>query len=199
MKPLTTVVSRALPLPVNDIDTDQIIPARFLTVTTREGLGRHLFADLRYRSDGSEREDFPLNRKEHAGARILLAGDNFGCGSSREHAAWALADFGIRAIVSSAFADIFRGNALKNGILPVQVEPAVLAALQKGVEVDPTQEYAIDLEARELRWAGGTVAFPLDRFAQQCLLHGVDELGYILRFAEAITSFELQREGAILR
>jgi 3-isopropylmalate/(R)-2-methylmalate dehydratase small subunit len=199
MTPLTTVVSRAVPLAGNDIDTDQIIPARFLTVTSREGLGRHLFTDLRSRADGTVREDFPLNQKKYAGARILLAGNNFGCGSSREHAAWALADAGFRAIVSSAFADIFRGNALKNGILPVQVEPPVLAVLMKSVETDPATELSIDLEARELRWPGGTIAFPVDRFAQQCLLHGVDELGYLLRFEDAITSFERQREERAIR
>jgi 3-isopropylmalate/(R)-2-methylmalate dehydratase small subunit len=187
MTPFTAVTSRAVSLPVDDIDTDQIIPARFLTATTREGMGRHLFSDLR------KREGFPLNSPEARGAAILVAGGNFGCGSSREHASWALADFGFRAVVSSSFADIFRSNAMKNGILPVAVDAATLAMLHSLVVKAPDSQVTIDLERQTISWPGGSEAFAIDAFARQCLLHGVDELGYLLRHEGSITLFEAHR------
>jgi 3-isopropylmalate/(R)-2-methylmalate dehydratase small subunit len=175
---------------MNDIDTDQIIPARFLTGTVREGLGKHVFADLRFADDGQPREEFPLNRPWAAGARILLAGNNFGCGSSREHAAWALTEYGIRAVISTSFADIFSINAVKNGLLPVSVDPEAHARLQEVLRDRPYTEVTVDLDAQELRWDGSLARFPVDSFSRQCLLHGVDELGYILRFREEITAYE---------
>jgi 3-isopropylmalate/(R)-2-methylmalate dehydratase small subunit len=190
MQPLTTYTGRALPLPVNDIDTDQIIPARFLKVTTREGLGRHLFEDLRRNPDGSPRPAFPLNSSLFQGAGFLIGGDNFGCGSSREHAVWALNDYGFRAVISSSFADIFRGNALKNGLLPIAVPTDVLLALQRLAADSPKTELTVDLDAQELRWPGNAQKFPIDSFSRTCIMHGVDELGYILRLDAAISTYE---------
>ena len=187
MTPFSMVTSRAVSLPLDDIDTDQIIPARFLTATTREGMGRHLFSDLR------KREGFPLNSPDAQGAAILIAGGNFGCGSSREHASWALADFGFRAVVSSSFADIFRSNAMKNGILPVAVDAATLGTLHSLVVNTPDTQVTIDLERQVMSWPGGSREFAIDPFARQCLLHGVDELGYLLRHEGSITMFEAHR------
>jgi 3-isopropylmalate/(R)-2-methylmalate dehydratase small subunit len=170
------VRSRTVVIPSSNIDTDQIIPARFLTTTLKGGLGERLFADWRYRSDGTPNPDFALNRPAARGAQVLVAGRNFGCGSSREHAAWALLDFGFRAVVSTEIADIFRGNALKNGLLPITVEETVAQWLLEhpGAEID------IDLEAGLLTLPTGvSVAFPLERFARHCLLNGIDELGYL--------------------
>jgi 3-isopropylmalate/(R)-2-methylmalate dehydratase small subunit len=169
------------------IDTDRIIPARFLTTTGRDGLGRYLFADWRFDADGRTRPDFPLHRPEAQGAVVLVAGENFGCGSSREHAVWALLDFGFAAVVSSSFGDIFRQNALKNGLLPVVVP----AAMHGRLLAAPGEEVEIDVAAAELRLADGERAsFPLDPFARHCLLQGVDELGYLLAQEEAIAAFE---------
>lgn len=194
MQPFRTVRSKLIPLLRDDVDTDQIIPARFLKVTEKQGLGVNLFADWRYDGDGSPRPDFVLNRPEHADRTVLLAGDNFGCGSSREHAPWALADWGIRAIISTSFADIFRNNAMSNGILPLVVEPAVHAALVAAVEASADAEVGIDLETRELTLPGGeVVGFPVDSFAQKCLLSGTDKLGYVLSFGAAIDAFEDRR------
>ena len=187
MTPYSMVTSRAVSLPLDDIDTDQIIPARFLTATTREGMGRHLFSDLR------KREGFPLNSPDARGAAILIAGGNFGCGSSREHASWALADFGFRAVVSSSFADIFRSNAMKNGILPVAVDAATLGTLHSLVVNAPDTQVTVDLERQVMSWPGGSREFAIDPFARQCLLHGVDELGYLLRHEGSITMFEAHR------
>ena len=187
MTPFSMVTSRAVSLPLDDIDTDQIIPARFLTATTREGMGRHLFSDLR------KREGFPLNSPDAQGAAILIAGGNFGCGSSREHASWALADFGFRAVVSSSFADIFRSNAMKNGILPVAVDAATLGTLHSLVVIAPDTQVTIDLERQVMSWPDGSREFAIDPFARQCLLHGVDELGYLLRHEGSITMFEAHR------
>jgi 3-isopropylmalate/(R)-2-methylmalate dehydratase small subunit len=187
MTPFTVVTSRAVSLPLDDIDTDQIIPARFLTATTREGMGQHLFADLR------NRPGFPLNSQNAVGAAILVAGANFGCGSSREHASWALGGFGFRAVVSSAFADIFRSNAMKNGILPVAVGPATLATLHALVSGAPDATLTVDLDRQTLTWPGGSEHFHVDPFSKQCLLHGVDELGYLLRHEGSITLFEAHR------
>ena len=191
MPVFTRLTARAVALPINDIDTDQIIPARFLKVTDKQGLGKSLFADWRYLPDGSPRPEFALNRPDAAGAQILLAGHNFGCGSSREHAPWALVGFGFRAVVSTSFADIFRNNALKNGLLPVPVDPATHARLLAARAADPSLEITVDLEAQELTLADGTRApFPVDPFARSCLLQGVDELGYLLNFEPQIRAYE---------
>jgi 3-isopropylmalate/(R)-2-methylmalate dehydratase small subunit len=187
MEPVTTLTSRTVVLPAANIDTDQIIPARFLTTTTRASLGRHLFADWRYAPDGSPRGEFVLNRKEAEGCRILVAGRNFGCGSSREHAAWALADFGFRAVISTEIADIFRSNALKNGLLPVIVDEAVGGWLLAHAGAELT----LDVAARTLTLPGGSVAsFPLEAFARHCLLRGVDELAFLLERGKEIEAYE---------
>jgi 3-isopropylmalate/(R)-2-methylmalate dehydratase small subunit len=191
MPVFTRLTARAVALPINDIDTDQIIPARFLKVTDKLGLGKSLFADWRYLPDGSPRPEFALNRADAAGAQILLAGHNFGCGSSREHAPWALVGFGFRCVVSTSFADIFRNNALKNGLLPVQVDAAVHARLLAARAADPSLEITVDLEAQELSLTDGTrVPFPVDAFSRSCLLQGVDELGYLLSFEPRIAAYE---------
>jgi len=191
MEPFTKLTGRVVPLPARDVDTDQIIPARFLKVTDKMGLGRCLFHDWRYDAEGRPRPDFILNQPRAAGAPILLAGDNFGCGSSREHAPWALAGFGFRAIISTSFADIFRGNCLKNGLLPVIVEAATHAALMERALADPATEVGIDLASQTLTLPGvATVTFPIDSFSKQCLLAGVDQLGYILKHADKIAAYE---------
>jgi 3-isopropylmalate/(R)-2-methylmalate dehydratase small subunit len=185
--PLRTLASRCVALPIDNIDTDQIIPARFLKVTTREGLGRWLFSNWRYAPDGSPRAEFALNRPEAAGARILVAGDNFGCGSSREHAPWALVDYGFQAVVSTSIASIFRNNALKNGLLPITVEPA----LHRRLLDRPGQMVRIDLETRTISLEDGTSeVFPMDSFARYCLLQGLDQLSFLLAQEEAIAAFE---------
>ena len=191
MPKFTSLTSRVVPLVVNDIDTDQIIPARFLKVTDKNGLGDHLFADWRYASDGSPRTDFILNQPSGRGAQILLAGDNFGCGSSREHAPWALTAFGFRAVISTSFADIFRNNSLKNGLLPVLVTGPVHDHIVRTVQRDPAILFTVDLEKQTLSYPGGTdIAFPIDGFSRKCLLNGVDELGYLLSFEDRIAEFE---------
>lgn len=190
MDKVTTVRSRTVVIAQSDIDTDQIIPARFLTTTTRKGLGKALFADWRYDSTGKPKPDFLLNRPEAAGCGILVAGNNFGCGSSREHAPWALLDFGIRAVISTEIADIFRGNSLKNGLVPVIIDKATHGWLVE----NPGVEVTIDVADCELRLPDGrSVAFPIDGFSRYCLLNGVDQLGYLLSQAEAITRFENTR------
>jgi 3-isopropylmalate/(R)-2-methylmalate dehydratase small subunit len=195
MAQFTTLNSRVVVLPVNDIDTDQIIPARFLKTTDKAGLGASLFADWRYANDGAPRPDFVLNHPEAAGAQVLLAGDNFGCGSSREHAPWALTGFGFRAVISTSFADIFCNNALKNGLLPVAVDAKTHAALLAQLQRDPAASVAIDLAAQTLSLPDGSKAgFPVDAFSKACLLNGVDELGYIQGFAARIAEYE-RRNG----
>jgi len=187
MAPFTTLTSRTVVLPATNIDTDQIIPARFLTTTTRAGLGAHLFADWRYDERGAPRPDFVLNRPESGGCRILVAGRNFGCGSSREHAPWALLDHGFRAVVSTEIADIFTNNALKNGLLPVVVDARTSAWLMAHAGAEVT----LDVAATTLTLpTGATVRFPLDRFAQHCLLEGVDELGFLLARRAEIEAYE---------
>jgi len=176
MQPLKAVRSRTVVLPLTNVDTDQIIPARFLTTTTREGLGRHLFSDWRYRADGTPNADFVLNRPEARGCEVLVAGRNFGCGSSREHAPWALLDYGIRAVISTEIADIFRGNALKNGLLPVTVDEGTADWLL----AHPGASVTIDLQTTRLELpTGASIEFPIEAFARHCLLHGIDELGYL--------------------
>ncbi len=190
MAQFTTLTSRVVPLPVNDIDTDQIIPARFLKATDKNGMGDNLFADWRYNSDGSPKPDFILNRPEAKDAQILLAGDNFGCGSSREHAPWALTGFGFRAVISTSFADIFRNNSLKNGLIPIIVDDETHKMLFDLIEEIPNVELTIDLESQTLTLPHGSVNFPIDPFNKACLLNGVDELGYILGFEKQIAEFE---------
>ena len=187
MEPIRTFSSKTVVLPNKDIDTDQIIPARFLKVTSKIGIGKNLFADWRYESDGTPKPDFVLNAPEAAGCHVLVAGDNFGCGSSREHAPWALTDHGFRAVVSTSIADIFRGNSLKNGLLPIVVDEAVHAKLL----ARPGMTVSVSLEAKTLTLDDGTVAsFPIDPFARYCLLNGMDQLDFLLAQDEAIRAFE---------
>jgi len=184
----------AVALARNNIDTDQIIPARFLKTTSRTGLGASLFADWRLEADLTPRPGFILNSPAAAGAAVLVAGWNFGCGSSREHAPWALADFGFRAVIAASFADIFRQNALKNGLLPIQLSPSIHAGLLSRVEAEPGAIVAVDLEKQVVTLPGGeTSVFTIDPFARACLLAGVDEIGYVLRQSDAIARFEVAR------
>jgi 3-isopropylmalate/(R)-2-methylmalate dehydratase small subunit len=179
--PFTTLASTYVVLPADNVDTDQIIPARFLKVTDKRGLGDNVFADWRLRPDGTPNPDFPLNRPDAAGAHVLVAGVNFGCGSSREHAPWALVDWGLRVLVARSFADIFKQNAMKNGLLPVEVDGGVHARIVEARHVDPKARITIDLPAQTLGFAGGqSTHFDIDPFAKECLVHGVDELGYLL-------------------
>jgi len=195
VKPFIALESRLVPLPTNDIDTDQIIPARFLKTTSKEGLDKQLFCDWRYNADGSEKPDFILNTPRGKGAEILLAGDNFGCGSSREHAPWALTQFGFRAVISTSFADIFKNNALKNSLLPIVVPADVHAKLFTLPEDAKVQ---VDLKAQKLILPDGTaVEFPVDPFAKNCLLEGVDELGWILKQESSIAAYEASRIGTL--
>jgi 3-isopropylmalate/(R)-2-methylmalate dehydratase small subunit len=187
MQPIKRITSKTVVIASSDIDTDQIIPARFLTTTTKEGLGKQLFADWRYQSDGSPKPEFVLNRPEARGAAVLVAGRNFGCGSSREHAPWALLDYGFRAVISTEIADIFCGNSLKNGFLPIVVDEQTAQWLLQhpGAEVD------IDLESLRLTLPTGTaVSFPIEPFARHCLLNGLDELGYLRSKLHDIERFE---------
>jgi len=191
MAQFTTLTSHIMPLSVTDIDTDQIIPARFLKATDKKGMGDNLFADWRYNADNSPKPDFVLNQTVFKGAQILLAGDNFGCGSSREHAPWALTGFGFRAIISTSFADIFRNNALKNGLLPIIVDSETHRALFDLTEEAAHAEVTIDLASQTVTLPGGqVVSFPIDAFSKTCLLNGVDELGYIQGFEKKIEEYE---------
>ena len=194
MKKFLPFESRLVPLPIDNIDTDQIIPARFLKTTSMEGLGENLFLDWRYLPDGSPNPDFALNKPSAKGAEILIAGDNFGCGSSREHAPWALKQYGFKAIISTSFADIFKGNALKNGLLPIIMPPDIHAELLKW----PGIVLKIDLATQTVTLAGGrTVEFPIDPFAKQCLIEGVDELGYMLNQQPAIAAHESKHPSSV--
>jgi len=196
MEKFTPFTSKAVLLPVNDIDTDQIIPARFLKTTNKAGLGEQLFADWRYNSDGSPKPGFPLNNPELYDAQILVAGDNFGCGSSREHAPWALVDYGFRAVVATSFADIFRNNSLKNGLLPVAVDRNNYSALLESLSQNPTARLAVDLEKQQLSLPdGSSTQFSISSFARTCLLNGVDELGYLLSFEAQISAYESHHAG----
>jgi len=189
-----TIQSRAVLLPHDDIDTDQIIPARFLKVTSRDGLGVNLFHDWRYQASGAPQADFPLNAPGAAGSQVLIAGHNFGCGSSREHAPWALCDFGFRAVVASSFADIFRSNALKNGLLPVALGREEHARLCAARAADPGLVVTVDLAGQVIAWPGQSpLTFPVDPFARRCLLDGVDELGYLLSLRGDIEAYEARR------
>ena len=191
MNPFTKLTSRVVAMPIDDVDTDQIIPARYLKATDKEGMGARLFADWRYNPDGSPRPDFILNQPASQGAQVLLAGHNFGCGSSREHAPWALTGFGFRAVVATSFADIFRNNSLKNGLLPVILDPASHQKLVEMLEELPAAQVTIDLASQTLTLPdGSTASFPIDSFSRACLLNGVDELGYILRMEDRIAAYE---------
>ena len=191
MTAIQTIRSRTVVLASTNIDTDQIMPARFLTTTTREGLGKQLFADWRYDASGTPKPDFVLNQPAATGCQVLVAGRNFGCGSSREHAPWALVDYGFRAVVSTEIADIFRNNSLKNGLLPVIVDAQTHAWLI----ANPGAEVTIDLASCTLTLPTGTaVKFPIDSFARYCLLNGVDELGYLLSKDAAITAYEQRHQ-----
>ena len=190
-EPFRTVSSAVIPMSRNDIDTDQIIPARFLKTVNRDGLGDQLFYDWRYLPDGTPNPEFVLNQPEMAGRRILVAGDNFGCGSSREHAPWALTAWGIRAVISTSFADIFRNNALKNGLVPVALSADAVARINQLIAADPAAEIAVDLEAQQVRLPDGdTIPFEVDSFARRMLLDGTDELGYLLSLEPAIEAYE---------
>lgn len=194
MAKFTTLTSHAVPLPAENVDTDQIIPARFLKVTDKHGLGDSLFCDWRYLKDGSPNPDFVLNEPESQGAQILIAGDNFGSGSSREHAPWALVGWGFRAIISTGFADIFKSNSLKNGLLPVEVSSDVHELLMEAVQSNRSTEITIDLPTQSVTALGSLeTTFPIDEFSKHCLLEGIDQLGYLLSFDEQITSYEQQR------
>ena len=190
MKPLTEIRSRTACLPFENIDTDRIIPARFLTTTERSGLGRHAFNDWRYLEDAADNPEFPLNRPEALGCRILVAGRNFGCGSSREHAPWALLDYGIEAVISSEIADIFRSNSLKNGLLSIVIDEGA----HRDLLSSPGIELVIDIAACTISKPDGTaIPFTLDRFARHCLLSGVDQLGFLLDADVEISAWEKQR------
>jgi 3-isopropylmalate/(R)-2-methylmalate dehydratase small subunit len=190
MKPVTTVRSKTVVLPTRDIDTDQIIAARFLTTTSREGLGKNVFYDLRYHKDGSEKSDFILNKPDAKGCGILVAGNNFGCGSSREHAPWALLDYGFEAVISTEIADIFRSNALKNGLLAIIVEEQTHSWLL----ANPGVAVTIDLESTSISLPGDrTVTFSMDGFSRHCLLEGIDQLGFLCKQMNTIEKFEETR------
>ncbi len=190
MEPIKNFSGRLIPLPIRDVDTDQIIPARFLKTIDKLGLGKDLFCDWRYDAAGNPKPDFILNQPRAQGAAVLVAGDNFGCGSSREHAPWALMGFGFRAVISTSFADIFRGNSLKNGLLPIIVDEATLNELFEAAK-DESAEVIIDLSRQTLRLPGGReVQFPIDGFSKKCLLAGVDQLGYLQQQEGVIAAYE---------
>lgn len=194
MEKFNTLISTAVPIPIEEVDTDQIIPARFLKATTREGFGDNLFRDWRYNSDHTPKADFILNNPIYSG-QILVGGKNFGCGSSREHAAWAIYDFGFRVVVSSFFADIFRGNALNNGLLPVQVSPAFLHQLFSAIEQDAKAEIKVDLENQTITivGTGASESFDIDPYKKLCMLNGFDDIDYLLSLKSEIESFEKQQ------
>lgn len=193
MEKLIKISSTAVPLPAENIDTDQIIPARYLKAITRDGFGDNLFRDWRYDNDGNEMEDFVLNNPIYSG-QILVAGKNFGCGSSREHAAWALYDYGFRVVISSFFADIFKGNALNNGLLPITVSDAQLDHIFKIIENDPSHELDIDVESQSLRVdANPEIYFEIDAYKKECLLKGYDDIDYLLSLTSEIEKFEHQQ------
>ncbi|MEE9136546.1 MAG: 3-isopropylmalate dehydratase small subunit [Gammaproteobacteria bacterium] len=190
MEKIIRIESKTLVLPLDDVDTDQIIPARFLTTTTRDGIGKALFADWRYDANGEPHADFVLNGPDVAGCEVLVTGRNFGCGSSREHAPWALVDFGIRAVVSTAIADIFRNNSLKNGLVPVIVD----ADTHQYLLDNPGITVIVDLEQRTLSLPDGrTATFPIDGFSRHCIMNGIDQLGFLQQQEAAIADFETNR------
>ncbi len=183
------VISTGVPLPNEDIDTDQIIPARFLKATSREGFGDNLFRDWRYHQDNSPKADFVLNNETYKG-EILVAGRNFGCGSSREHAAWSLHDYGFRVVVSSFFADIFKGNALNNGLLPVQVSDGFLSGLISAIEADPKTEITVDLVNQKISYLGLSESFEVNAYKKECLIHGYDDIDFLINLKSEIEGYE---------
>ncbi len=196
MEPFKTFTSKIVPLPAENVDTDQIIPARFLKTTDKAGLGDNLFCDWRYDASGAPKPDFVLNRPEMKGRGVLLAGDNFGCGSSREHAPWALTGYGFKAVISTSFADIFRNNSLKNGLLPVAVDEETHRRLFQMLAADPEATVTVDLAEQTLTLPDGrAVNFPIDAFSRTCLLQGVDELGYLLGHEGKIAAYEAVEHG----
>jgi len=196
MEKFTSLISPCVPLPVEDIDTDQIIPARFLKATTREGFGDNLFRDWRYNDDNTPKQDFVLNQNIYKG-KVLLAGKNFGCGSSREHAAWAIYDYGFKVVVSSFFADIFKNNALNNGLLPVTVSPGFLAFLFEKVKENPSLKVEVDIEQQLIREvsSGREESFELNPYKKTCMINGYDDIDYLLSLRTAIEDFEQSRES----
>lgn len=198
MEPIKTFTGKVTALPINDIDTDQIIPARFLKVTDKAGLGANLFCDWRYNADGTPKADFVLNQPEHQGSSVLVAGNNFGCGSSREHAPWALVGAGFQAVVSTYFADIFKGNALKNGLLPIVVDAETHQQLISLAEEDPDTRVTVDLESQTLTLPDGrAVQFPIDGFSKYCLLNGVDQLGFLQSLEVDTQAYEATHQGRV--
>jgi 3-isopropylmalate/(R)-2-methylmalate dehydratase small subunit len=196
MQPFTKLTGIAAPLPLSNVDTDQIIPARFLKSISRSGFGKHLFANLRYREDGSENPDFVLNQEPYRKAEILIAFENFGCGSSREHAAWALLDFGIRCVIAPDFADIFHNNCFKNGILPVRLPKEVCAQLMEDAKIGANARITVDLERQVVvRPNGEEIPFQIDPLRRHLLLHGLDDIGQTLQHAAAIDRFEQQQKA----
>jgi len=191
MEPITTFTGKIVALPINDIDTDQIIPARYLKVTDKNGLGEACFSDWRYDADGTPKPDFPLNQAQHQGASVLIGGHNFGCGSSREHAPWALMGAGFQAVISTYFADIFRNNALKNGLLPIVVDEDTHRQLISLAVEDPTTRVSVDLATQTVTLPDGrAVEFPIDGFSKHCLLNGVDQLGFLLSMSDKTDAYE---------
>lgn len=198
MDPIKTFTGTMIALPINDIDTDQIIPARYLKVTDKNGLGAACFSDWRYEADGTPKPEFPLNQPQYKGAAVLVGGHNFGCGSSREHAPWALIGAGFQAVISTYFADIFRNNALKNGLLPIVVDEATHQQLISLAQEDPTAAVTVDLAAQSVTLPDGrTVPFPIDGFSKYCLLNGVDQLGYLLGMEHEAETYEANHPARV--
>jgi 3-isopropylmalate/(R)-2-methylmalate dehydratase small subunit len=198
MEPIKTFSGKTVALPINDIDTDQIIPARYLKVTDKAGLGAACFSDWRYNADGTPKPEFVLNQPEHQGAQVLIGGHNFGCGSSREHAPWALVGAGFKAVISTDFADIFRSNSLKNGLLPIIVDEETHRQLISLAEEDPTMAVTVNLETQTLTLPDGRgVKFPIDGFSKHCLLNGVDQLGFLIGMDEKIVQYETEHQGRV--
>jgi len=198
MEPIKKFTGSMVALPNNDIDTDQIIPARYLKVTDKNGLGQACFSDWRYNADGSPKPEFPLNQPEYKSAQVLIGGHNFGCGSSREHAPWALMGAGFKAVISTYFADIFTGNSLKNGLLPIKVDEQTHQQLISIAQEDPSAQISVDLESQQVILPDGrAVKFPIDSFSRYCLLNGVDQLGFLLNLDGDIQNFEGANPGYI--
>ncbi len=201
MEKFTKLTTTAVPLPIENIDTDQIIPARFLKATDKKGFGDNVFRDWRYNKGGDLDPSFPLNQKQYQGAQVLVAGDNFGCGSSREHAAWAIVGYGFKVVISSFFADIFKGNALNNGLLPIQVSPEYLSQLTAGIQENPELPITIDLENQVIEMAevytepsrSTKAEFDLDPYKKVCMINGYDDIDFLLSKKEAIETFEKER------
>ena len=193
MEKFTKIISTAVPLPIENIDTDQIIPARFLKATDKKGFGDNVFRDWRFDKNGTIDADFPINKPQYAGAQILVAGDNFGCGSSREHAAWALVGYGFKVVISSFFADIFKGNALNNGLLPIQVSPEYLKELLAGIEANPELPITVDLENQVVETAFAKAEFEIDPYKKVCMINGYDDIDFLLSKKAEIEAFEKER------